>query len=156
MGKITSVLLWALIKSNRITQHICPYILYGRLEQCLRARDCSAYNAWIAVEILQFCIEPLSLLNVIVCTLIKISPELGVQLKISHHWYRQWLGFAQATSHYLNQLWSSQVTKSDDAVWPKWFEMEEKKNVPADVVINRIWILCLVSISTTRFASELR
>ena len=30
---------------------------------------------------------------------------LRVQLIISHHWFRQWLGDKQATSHYLNQWW---------------------------------------------------
>ena len=28
---------------------------------------------------------------------------LGVQLTITQHWFRQWLGANQATSHYLNQ-----------------------------------------------------
>ena len=30
---------------------------------------------------------------------------LGVQLAIFQHWFRQWLGAVQATSHYLNQWW---------------------------------------------------
>ena len=30
---------------------------------------------------------------------------LGVQLTISQHWFRWWLGADQATSHYLNQWW---------------------------------------------------
>ena len=30
---------------------------------------------------------------------------LSVQLTISQHWFRQWLGADQATSHYLNQWW---------------------------------------------------
>ena len=30
---------------------------------------------------------------------------LGVQLTIFQHWFRQWLGADQATSHYLNQWW---------------------------------------------------
>ena len=30
---------------------------------------------------------------------------LRVQLTISQHWFRQWLGDDQATSHYLNQWW---------------------------------------------------
>ena len=29
----------------------------------------------------------------------------GVQLTIFQHWFRQWLGTVQATSHYLNQWW---------------------------------------------------
>ena len=29
----------------------------------------------------------------------------GVQLTISQHWNRQWLGAEQATSHYLDQCW---------------------------------------------------
>ena len=28
-----------------------------------------------------------------------------VQLTIFHHWFRQWLGAGQVTSHYLNQWW---------------------------------------------------
>ena len=31
---------------------------------------------------------------------------LRVQLTIFQHWFRYWLGAGQATSHYLNQLWS--------------------------------------------------
>ena len=30
---------------------------------------------------------------------------LRVQLTIFQHWFRQWLGAVQATSHYLNQWW---------------------------------------------------
>ena len=30
---------------------------------------------------------------------------LWVQLTIFQHWFRQWLGVVQGTSHYLNQLW---------------------------------------------------
>ena len=30
---------------------------------------------------------------------------LRVQLTISQHWFRQWLGAVQVTSHYLKQLW---------------------------------------------------
>ena len=30
---------------------------------------------------------------------------LRVQLTISQHWFRKWLGAVQATSHYLNQWW---------------------------------------------------
>ena len=32
---------------------------------------------------------------------------LRVQLTISQHWFRQWLGVDQATNHYLNQCWPS-------------------------------------------------
>ena len=28
-----------------------------------------------------------------------------VQLRISQHWFRKWLGASQATSHFLNQCW---------------------------------------------------
>ena len=35
---------------------------------------------------------------------------LKVQLTIFHHWFRQWLGGEQATSHYLNQWWPSSTT----------------------------------------------
>ena len=34
----------------------------------------------------------------------------GVQLTISQHWFRWWLGAEQATSHYLNQWWPSSLT----------------------------------------------
>ena len=33
-----------------------------------------------------------------------------VRLTKSQHWFRQWLGADQATSHYLNQCWSSSLT----------------------------------------------
>ena len=33
-----------------------------------------------------------------------------VQLTISQHWFRQWLGTEQTTSHYLNQCWHSSLT----------------------------------------------
>ena len=32
---------------------------------------------------------------------------LGVQSTIFQHWFRQWLGAVQATSHYLKQWWPS-------------------------------------------------
>ena len=35
---------------------------------------------------------------------------LKVQLTIFQHWFRQWLGAEQATSHYLNQWWPSSTT----------------------------------------------
>ena len=34
----------------------------------------------------------------------------GVQLTISQHWLRYWLGAKQATSHYLNQWWPIPLT----------------------------------------------
>ena len=46
-------------------------------------------------------------LNEMVWISIKISLKLvpGVQLTVFQHWFRQWLGADQATSHYLNQSW---------------------------------------------------
>ena len=35
---------------------------------------------------------------------------LKVQFTIFQHWFRQWLGAEQATSHYLNQWWPSSMT----------------------------------------------
>ena len=35
---------------------------------------------------------------------------LRVQLIISRHWFRKWLGAEQATSHYLKQCWTSTLT----------------------------------------------
>ena len=35
---------------------------------------------------------------------------LRVQLTISQHWFRKWLGADQATSHYLKQCWPSSPT----------------------------------------------
>ena len=35
---------------------------------------------------------------------------LRVQLTIFEHWFRQWLGTIQATSHYLNQCWPNSPT----------------------------------------------
>ena len=37
----------------------------------------------------------------------------SAQLTISQHWFRQWLGAEQATSHYLNQWWPSLLTYID-------------------------------------------
>ena len=34
----------------------------------------------------------------------------GVKLIIRQHWFRQWLSTEQATSHYLNQCWTSSLT----------------------------------------------
>ena len=34
----------------------------------------------------------------------------GAQLTIFQHWFRQWLGADQGTSHYLNQWWPTLVT----------------------------------------------
>ena len=35
---------------------------------------------------------------------------LRVQLTIFHHWFREWLGADQATSHYLKLCWPSSLT----------------------------------------------
>ena len=35
----------------------------------------------------------------------------GVQLTMSQHWFKQWLGTEQATGHYLNQCWPSSLTR---------------------------------------------
>ena len=35
---------------------------------------------------------------------------LRVQLTISQHWFREWFGAGQVTSHYLNQCWPSSLT----------------------------------------------
>ena len=35
------------------------------------------------------------------------SSSLMVQLAMSQHWFKYWLGTEQATSHYLNQCWPS-------------------------------------------------
>ena len=35
---------------------------------------------------------------------------LRVQLAITQHWFRQWLGAEQVTSHYLNQCWPDSLT----------------------------------------------
>ena len=34
----------------------------------------------------------------------------GVQMTISQHWFRQWLGAEHATNHCLSQCWSSSLT----------------------------------------------
>ena len=39
-----------------------------------------------------------------------LTLSLRVQLTISEHWFREWLGAEQVTSHYLNQCWSSSPT----------------------------------------------
>ena len=44
---------------------------------------------------------------------------LRVQLTISQHWCRWWLGPSQATSHYLNPWWYSLLTHIC-VTWPQW------------------------------------
>ena len=42
-----------------------------------------------------------------------------VQLTITHHWFRKWLGTDQVTSHYLNQRWVRSLTHKC-ITWPRW------------------------------------
>ena len=44
---------------------------------------------------------------------------LRVQLTISQHWFRHWLGAEQATSHCLNQWWPSSLTNIRGRRW-RW------------------------------------
>ena len=43
----------------------------------------------------------------------------GIQLTISHHWFRWWLGPDQGTSGYLNQWWLSSLMHIC-ITWPQW------------------------------------
>ena len=43
-----------------------------------------------------------------------------VQLTISQHWFRQWLGASQATSHHLNQ-WLPSLPTHICVTRPQWF-----------------------------------
>ena len=45
-----------------------------------------------------------------------------VQLTISQHWFRYWLGAGQATSHYLDQWWLISLTHicGTRGRWVKW------------------------------------
>ena len=45
---------------------------------------------------------------------------LRIQLTIFQHLFRKWLGADQATSHYLNQWWSSLLTDIYGITWPQW------------------------------------
>ena len=47
---------------------------------------------------------------------------LSVQLTKSHHWFREWLGTEQATSHYLKHCWPSSLTHicGTRGRWVKW------------------------------------
>ena len=40
-----------------------------------------------------------------------ISIHISLKLRTKQHWFRLWLGIEQATSHYLNQWWSSSLTQ---------------------------------------------
>ena len=48
---------------------------------------------------------------------------LSVQLTKSHHWFREWLGTEQATSHYLKHCWPSSLTHicRTRGRWVKWW-----------------------------------
>ena len=45
---------------------------------------------------------------------------LGSNWHLNKHWFRQWLGAKQATSHYVNQWWSSSLMHSFIII-PQWF-----------------------------------
>ena len=74
---------------------------------------------------------------------------LRVQLTISQHWFRQWLGALQATSHYLKQWWliyrriyaslglnelSTQDISAEVAT--KIYTFESQPNLPGDNELN--------------------
>ena len=46
---------------------------------------------------------------------------LSVQFTICRHWFRQWLGADQATSHYLQQCWSISLTHIC-GTWGRWVQ----------------------------------
>ena len=60
-----------------------------------------------------------------------------VKLTIFQHWFRKWLGTDQATSHYLNQWWSSLLTELLDAsicsTRPQWVTNISVKSVSFDL-----------------------
>ena len=41
---------------------------------------------------------------------ISLQVVLNAMLTVCHHWFRKWLGIAQATSHYPTQWWPSSLT----------------------------------------------
>ena len=49
---------------------------------------------------------------------------LRVQLMLFQHWFRQWLGAVQATSHYLKQRWL--VYRRISVTRPQWIQMESE------------------------------
>ena len=57
---------------------------------------------------------------------------LTVQLTISLHWFRQWLGAEYAARHYLNQCWSDSLTRicGIRAIWI-WYNMTRSIPVAA-------------------------
>ena len=48
----------------------------------------------------------------------------GVQLTISEHWFRWWLGAEQETSHYLKQWWPSSTTHIC-VIRPQWVKRKD-------------------------------
>ena len=75
---------------------------------------------------------------------------LSVQLTLFQHWFRWWLGAVQATSHYLNQWWSSQPTHIC-VTRPQWVNSS-----PPSATYMRQWIgSALVEIMACRlFAAK--
>ena len=63
---------------------------------------------------------------------------ITVQLTISYHWFKQWLGDEHATSHYLNQWWFSLLTHMSVTL-PQWV----KHNV-GEITLQcvRDWKVC--------------
>ena len=47
--------------------------------------------------------------NIRISSRISLKLFLGVQLSISQHWFRSWLGTKQETSHHWNQFWPSSM-----------------------------------------------
>ena len=69
---------------------------------------------------------------------------LRVQLTIFQHWFRWWLGAVQATSHYMNQWWSNQLTHIC-VTRPQWVDgssvmMFHNHDVNRDVEKEGLWL----------------
>ena len=77
---------------------------------------------------------------------------LRVQLTIIQHWFRQWLGAGQATSHYLNQWWL--------VYWRIYASLglNELKNIPSCFTVSSVTCISLILqlLHRTKFRSWLQ
>ena len=64
-----------------------------------------------------------------------------VQLTISEHWFRWWLGAKQAASHYLNQWWPSPY----DAKWHHWTLVNWDSRLQYTLIVIELWFVTLVA-----------
>ena len=83
--------------------------------------------------------------------LIKIewSLFLGLQLTISQHWFRKWLGAEYAKSYYLNQWWPDSLTHICGTLWCcKFIHIA---HIPVHITGRRKGVVCVEYKSNFRF-----